>query len=396
MTLEEQADILAANIEGWEDRTLERIGKSIGRRGKMSAAQVKQINNKEAELAIMAAVIADLALVTRENVSKLQEMYGEELERQHVANKPLYDYKGVDYVPYAENAEAQEIAQKYSRQVAESVVNASRTKALCVYVSEGGDDGTKRVVGLGKEIRSALDKAVDVVSEGKQGFYPAMRETIKQLGGSGVRVDYGGGVTRRLDSVVRQSVLYGAKQMSVDYNTRVGRELGCDGVEIDYHAYPRPTHEFMQGRQYSATEEKTINGVVFPSIYDESQGVDWDGSGLSVDEALNDYGCRHYPTPIICGVSVPRYSEDELERLKEQDKKTFEIDGKQKTGYQVSQDMRKLETATREQNRIRDMAKAEGDKEAVKECNERIKAIREKYDDIASKAGITPDYKRMR
>lgn len=81
--------------------------------------------------------------------------------------------------------------------------------------------------------------------------------------------------------------------------------------------------------------------------------------------------------------------------LKAQDKKTYDIDGKQKTGYEVSQDMRRLETATREQKRIRDMARESGDKTLAKQCNERIKSYRAKYDEIAEKAGIKPDYKRM-
>ncbi len=65
------------------------------------------------------------------------------------------------------------------------------------------------------------------------------------------------------------------------------------------------------------------------------------------------------------------------------------------TGYEVSQSMRKLEMTTREQKRIRDTARSEGDKKIVQSCNKKIKAYRAKYDEIAEKAGISPDYKRM-
>lgn len=40
--------------------------------------------------------------------------------------------------------------------------------------------------------------------------------------------------------------------------------------------------------------------------------------GLSASEALNDYGCRHYRTPIICGVSEPRWSDADIERSKQE------------------------------------------------------------------------------
>ena len=38
--LEQQADLLMQNISGWESNTLNRIGKRIGKYGKMSLADV--------------------------------------------------------------------------------------------------------------------------------------------------------------------------------------------------------------------------------------------------------------------------------------------------------------------------------------------------------------------
>lgn len=39
--LEEQANLLMSNVSGWEKSTLQRIGKRIGKYGKMSLADVK-------------------------------------------------------------------------------------------------------------------------------------------------------------------------------------------------------------------------------------------------------------------------------------------------------------------------------------------------------------------
>ena len=55
MSLEEQAQLLANNLSGWENSTLQRIGKRISRYGKMSIADVKSINN-------IAVVKQDIAL----------------------------------------------------------------------------------------------------------------------------------------------------------------------------------------------------------------------------------------------------------------------------------------------------------------------------------------------
>ena len=57
--------------------------------------------------------------------------------------------------------------------------------------------------------------------------------------------------------------------------------------------------------------------------------------------------------------------------------------------------MRNLESATREQKTIRDLARSSGDKVLVKQCNEKIKAYRQKYDEIAESTGLSPELKRL-
>ena len=51
---------------------------------------------------------------------------------------------------------------------------------------------------------------------------------------AGCRVNYGDGITRRLDTVVRQNMAYGIKQSHKEYNELVGREIGADGIMTDY------------------------------------------------------------------------------------------------------------------------------------------------------------------
>jgi hypothetical protein len=138
----------------------------------------------------------------------------------------------------------------------------------------------------------------------------------------------------------------------------------------------------MQGKQFVLGQSRTINGVKFESA-DEAL------------ERLQDYGCLHYKTPILCGISEPRYSTEELKRLNEQNAKKYTIDGKEYSGYDITQSQRKIENAVREQKTIRNLARASGDKMLVKKCNDKIKAYRKKYDEIAEITGISPDLKRM-
>ena len=373
--LEQQADLLFNNVAGWENSTLQRIGKRIGKYGKMSLADVKAINNIATVKQDMEAITKELAKVTGYNISQIEQMYGELLEEQHLANQPLYDYRGKKFVPFAENKELQAIARAYAKTTGETMINLAKTKALCVLGANG------KPIGMQKYYTDVLDKAVMQVTTGATDFHTAMRDSIIELGGSGVRVDYGG-VTRRLDTVVRQNLLWGAKQASTEYNTMIGEELGADGIEVDFHSNPRPSHAFMQGKQYVLGKARTINGIHFESA-DEAL------------ERLEDYGCLHYRTPIICGISEPRYSPEELKRLNEQNAKKYTIDGKEYSGYDITQMQRRLESSVRNEKTTRDLAKASGDNALVKRCNERIKALQGKYAEISEITKIPEDRKRM-
>ena len=379
--LEQQADLLMQNVVGWENSTLQRIGKRIKKYGKLSLADVKSINNIAVVKQDMDAITKELAKVTGYNISQIEQMYGELLEEQHLANQPLYDYRGKKFVPFAENRELQAIARAYAKTTGETMINLSKISAQNLGVVKN-INGKNVFEPLEKFYTEALDKAVMQVTSGATDFHTAMRETIQTLGGSGMSVNYGSGVHRRLDTAVRQSLLWGAKQTSIAYNEMIYDELGCTGYEVDWHSNPRPNHEFMQGKQFVVGKARTINGVHFDS-FDEAE------------KRLQDYGCLHFKTPIICGVSEPRYSPEELKRLNEQNAKRYTIDDKEYSGYEVTQMQRRLESSVRNEKTTRDLAKASGDNALVKRCNERIKAYQGKYEEISEITGIAGDKKRM-
>lgn len=385
--LEKQADLLAQTLEGWENSTVKRIAKRIGEVGKMSVADVQALNNAAIVKGDMKIIIKELAQVTGQNISEIEKIYGDVLRQNHLDNKPLYDYRGIDFIPFEQNTELQAIVSAYSRTTAETMINLSKTTAQNIGIV--GTDG--KFQALGKFYTDSLDKAVLQVTSGTTDFYTAMRDTIRDLGGSGMRVNYGSGVTRRLDTAVRQSLLWGAKQASIEYQNMIGEELDCTGVEIDWHTNPRPSHEFMQGRQFAVGEEVTINGVTYPSADDSKENP----YGVSVNEALEDYGCLHFATPIILGISEPTYDPKELQRLNEENERPITIGDKTQKGYDWKQDMRKLETEVRRQQGIKQAAKSEGDNELVRKCNARIKSLKDKYSEISEATGIKEQPQRM-
>ena len=377
--LEAQADVLFGNVDGWEQNVLNRIAKRIDTIGKMSLADVKTLNNIAFVKQDMKSIIKDLAKMTGMNVSQIEAIYGNTLAQQHLENSPLYDYRKKKFVPFADNKELKSMVRAYSKTTAGNMLNLSKIGASHLgIINESG-----RFVPLEKFYTDALDKAVMQVTSGSADFHTAMRDTIKSMGGSGIRVNYpGSDITRRLDTAVRQSLLWGAKQASVEYNEMIGEELGCDGIEIDWHSNPRPSHEFMQGKQYVLGKSRIIKGKYYESA---DKALD----------ALNDYGCLHYKTPIICGISEPRYNKQELAKLNKQNAQKYVIDGKEYTGYEAKQMMRKFETAVREMKTTRDAARSGGDSVLVNDCTAKIKAYQKKYNEICEITGMTPQPKRM-
>jgi DNA-binding ferritin-like protein len=377
--LEAQADVLFGNVAGWEQSVLNRIAKRIDTVGKMSVADVEALNNIAFVKQDMKEITKDLAQMTKMNVSQIEKIYGDTIAQQHLENSPLYDYRNKKFVPFADNKELQAIVRAYSKTTAGNMVNLSKIGASNL----GMLDENGKFKPIERFYTDALDKAVMQVASGSTDFHTTMRDVVQTMGGSGIRVSYPGtDITRRLDTAVRQALLWGAKQASVEYNEMIGEELGCDGIEVDWHSFPRPSHEFMQGKQFVLGKAQKINGVMFESADDALR-------------ALNDYGCLHYKTPIICGISEPRYSKLELAELNKRNAQTFDIDGKQMTGYEAKQAMRRLETAVREQKTTREAARNAGDKVLADNCTAKIKAYQGKYNEICDITGMPPQPKRM-
>ena len=379
--LNEYADAVFNRCNYFNDYTLSTIGRRIKSIGQLNTADQIALKNMADISGDMAAITKKLAEITKMNVSDIEKIYAQTVTDGVNSYKPLYDFKGMQFVPFEQNEFAQQLVRNWAVQTAEEMINLSRTKALCFdkYNLAGDVVGSTPLSGA---FQKAIDDAVIAVSTGTTDFNTAMRETVKRLGGSGVKVTYGSGVNRSLSGMVRQNLLYGAKQAAQAYDEHVGNQLGCDGFAVDYHAHPRPTHAFMGGEMYSYDGDVTINGRTYKD-------------GAEALARLGDYGCLHFKTDVILGVSEPRYDAQWLAEQKAKDNTLIEFNGKQKTAYEWQQAQRRIETETRRQRDIAYMANASGDKALVRQCEDKIIAYRKTYDDLCETVGLEKRYNRM-
>ncbi len=372
--LEKYASIIYGRMEEFNNCTLKIIAGRIKATGRLSAYDSQTLKNIADITGDMEAITKKLADITKMNIADIEDIYTMVMEDSVNTYKPLYDFKNMPFVPFAKNEYAKQLVKSQVIDTAGKLIRLSRIKTL------GFDkyDASLNVVGhtpLKEAFEQAVSGAIAAARCGTADFNSAVKKITEDFGGSGVKVIYGSGVNRSLSAVVRQSILYGAKQSAHSYDEYIGQKLGCNGFEVDAHVGCRPSHLFMQGKMYSYNGRVTVNGITYED-------------GADALKALGDYGCMHIKSDVILGVSVPRYSKEEIMRINRQSTELIEFNGKKKTLYEWKQVQRRLENAVRREQSKRLIAKASGQNELSKQYDEKIRTYRTAYDKLCSTVGL--------
>lgn len=391
--IEQAAQLLADNVEGFETRTLQRIGKRIKQTGQLNSADIKALENM-ANIGIpLDEIYADLAATTALNIKEVQRILSEHMTAEMERTQEVFKAKGVPFVPYPDNEFAQQMVKYWTEITAGEMINLSRTKSIGF--TKTFPSGRTEFTPIKGAFQQAIDKAVTAVRTGTTDFATAMRDTVTDLGGSGIVVNYGSGVTRRLDSMVRQNLLWGAKQSAQAYHNYIGEELGADGFEVDYHPHPRPSHAIIGGGVFAlGGKDVTIGGVTYTSAEKDLEG---NGSALQL---LDDYGCLHFGVPYFLGISQSRYSKEWLAEQKAKDEEIIEyttpagnvIKG---TMYDFTKRQRTLERGAKMYKREAVALDAAGFKNFANMAKDRANAFKASYEDLCNKTGLQPTLERM-
>ena len=169
---------------------------------------------------------------------------------------------------------------------------------------------------------NALDEMYLQVGTGAVDYQTAFRQTINALATKGVTLPMKNGNNRSIEASVRQSVLYGVRQNARMLNKNIGKELGCDGVQINISPNCRDDH-------------RPINGQVF-----KLNSNRW----RRYKDLLNDFNCQHYETYIVTDIEDNIYTEEEID---EANNKTVKYKGEDIPYYEATQKQRALERQIR-------------------------------------------------
>lgn len=230
---------------------------------------------------------------------------------------------------------------------------------------------------LSDTYKNAVDVAVQTAQAGVTDYSYAIRKAFKAAAQDGLRVQYPrSGMTRRLDTAIRQNVLDGVRSLNQDVLNQVGKEFGADGVEISAHALCAQDHLPYQGMQFSKKE------------FDRLQNL--------LDRPFGMWNCKHTVFPILLGISEPTHSEEELQAYIRNSNEEITIDGKTLTRYEWTQRQRQIETVVRYQKDIAIAAKASGDMVMRREAQANINRLTSEYAKVSNAAGLYEHAERMR
>jgi hypothetical protein len=256
---------------------------------------------------------------------EIDRIYDEVVKSGYARNEELYTGKGKEYIPYAENKQLQQLVKAVKNQTKSEYRNITGSLGFAV---RNADD-TLSFTPLADFYQRTLDNGLMQIASGAVDYNTVLKRAVKAMTDSGLRtVDYASGWSNRVDVAARRALMTGFNQVVAKVNEDNAEQLGTEYFEVSYHRGARPTHQVWQGRVYSKKELETV-------------------CGLGTVTGLCGANCYHSYSPFMKGIDTPTYSEEELDRMNEEENTPKEYNGRQYTAYEAQQRQRQLETAMR-------------------------------------------------
>lgn len=350
-------------------RILQDIGETLKKTGDLTPSQAKKLQQMFTYGADVQDMTKQLARAAGTSMEDIRKLYEQAAKEEQDWSKPFYDAKGVTQIPFAENELLQNIVKAAAAVTKGELRNMSRTTTVGIRTKNGFQP-------LVSFYKKTVDEAISAVATGTMDYNSTVRQAIKDMGSSGLRVQYESGYTRRLDSAIRQNIIDGVSYIAQETARQAGEEFGADGVELSAHSPCAPDHLPYQGKQYSLRE------------YDDLQA--------SLKRPIGEWNCRHFPYPVLLGISRPANSRAELAEMERESNRKIEIDGKEYTRYECAQLHRKLETKLRYAREEKAIYQAAGQADLLREATEKIRILWNKYKEVGEKAGLPTRAERMR
>ena len=305
---------------------------------------------------------------------EIDRIYNEVVQSGYARNEELYTGKGKEYIPYAENKQLQQLVKAVKNQTKSEYRNITGSLGFAVRNS----DNTVSFTPLAKFYQDTLDNGLMQIASGAVDYNTVLKRAVKAMTDSGLRtVDYASGWSNRVDVAARRALMTGFNQVVAKVNEDNAEQLGTEYFEVSYHRGARPTHQVWQGRVYSKKELETV-------------------CGLGTVTGLCGANCYHSYSPFIKGIDIPTYSEEELDRMNEEENTPKEYNGRQYTAYEAQQKQRQLETAMRaDRQKIELLTQGGADDDTITGAKVRYFQRQDEYVKFSKAMGLPEQWERV-
>lgn len=310
------------------------------------------------------------------NVSddEIDRIYDEVVKSGYARNEELYTSKGKEYIPYAENKQLQQLVKAVKNQTKSEYRNITGSLGFAVRNA----DNTLSFTPLADFYQRTLDNGLMQIASGAIDYNTVLKKAVKAMTDSGLRtVDYASGWSNRVDVAARRALMTGFNQVVAKVNEDNAEQLGTEYFEVSYHRGARPTHQVWQGRVYSKKELETV-------------------CGLGTVTGLCGANCYHSYSPFIKGIDTPTYSDEELDRMNEEENTPKEYNGKEYTAYEAQQKQRRLETAMRaDRQKIELLTQGGADDDTITGAKVRYFQRQDEYVKFSKAMGLPEQWERV-
>lgn len=306
---------------------------------------------------------------------EIDRIYDEVVKSGYARNEELYTSKGKEYIPYAENKQLQQLVKAVKNQTKSEYRNITGSLGFAVRNA----DNTLSFTPLADFYQRTLDNGLMQIASGAVDYNTVLKKAVKAMTDSGLRtVDYyASGWSNRVDVAARRALMTGFNQVVAKVNEDNAEQLGTEYFEVSYHRGARPTHQVWQGRVYSKKELETV-------------------CGLGTVTGLCGANCYHSYSPFIKGVDKPTYSEEELDRMNEEENTPKEYNGRQYTAYEAQQRQRQLETAMRaDRQKIELLTQGGADDDTITGAKAKYFQRQDEYVKFSKAMGLPEQWERV-
>ena len=349
------------------------IVRRVAENGQVTRTADYQINRLH-ELSVSKRVIKKyIQEALKLSKKEINHIYKDAIRRGYSEDASLYRVTGKPFVRFENNEELQQAIRAIKNQTENKLYNLTNSTGFIK-----NDNGKRVFTPLTRYYQDVLDKNVSGILNGAIDYNTAIKNTVQEMTKSGLRtIDYASGKSFRIESAVRTALMTGVNQIAAKISDENAEKLGTEYFEVSAHGTARPSHQVWQGKVYKKDELESV-------------------CGLGKVDGLCGANCRHSYYPFIPGVSVRKYTDEQLEEWANKENTPKKYGDKEYTSYEASQEQRKLERLMRKQRQDIKLLKEGGaNEEDIMVAETKYRITSDEYVKLSKVMGLPQQRERV-